>query len=316
MLLIGSRAAKYHFLDFREPKDYDFIASNKEVDNFLKNYKWKDTSSHNKKRRAKVWINNRPISFEFELIEHYHSSNYIYLNEYQHSKFDQILNIEYSIACPIILYLLKRSHITFNIHFWKNIQDYLYLSYKLSEKEKKFNKYIQLVFDMRFKEISDRVNKKQMNFNLDNSDFFQKSEKFVNRVVEHDSIHYATCFHDEPLFLMAKEDKSKAALSEDKVWGMSHNLIIQMIQEECMALSLERSIIPALMKSENYNAKLSYNKMAGKMVYNYLPPFLRLYAADHFLEFVNPPFDYVTTFLRRHPTFYNQLNSLRLSNNL
>ena len=61
-----------------------------------------------------------------------------------------------------------------------------------------------------------------MNFDLGNSDFFKKSEKFVNRVVEHDSLHYATCFYDKPLFLFAKEDETKAALSKKKVREMSH----------------------------------------------------------------------------------------------
>jgi hypothetical protein len=307
MLLIGSRATRFHYPDSRKPKDYDFIATNAEVDSFLSQFTWIDTSSHEKKRRAKVKINNKFHSFEFELAEHYASSDLIYHNDKSNFVHDSYLNHSYNISSPKTLFLLKRSHITFNIHWWKNIYDYLFLRSKLSNPE--LTGWQSQAYDVRYNEIITRVHRKTMNFDVDNSEFFKKSEKFVKRVVEHDSIHYATCFYDEPLFLSAKDDKSKAALSETKVWQMPHKLIIQMIQEECMALSLERHIIPALIKKEPYNQKVSYAKIAGKMVYNYLPPFLRLYAADNFLEILNLNKDYVTSFLRRHPTFFTNLKS-------
>lgn len=308
MLLIGSRATQFYYRDARNPSDYDFIASNQQVDDFLKDLDWKDTSSHAKKRRARVLLDGKKLNFEFELVEHYPSSKLIYENSLQRRTYNSYLNYSYYVAHPKTLYLIKKSHITFNIHWWKNIYDYLFLSSKLINKD--FVTWEKAAYDLRYNEIVNRAKRKQMNFNVGNSEFFNKSEKFVKRVVEHDSLHYATCFYDKPLFLSAKEDISKAALSPDKVWKMPHNLIIQMIQEECMALSLERFIIPALLKKEKYDAKLSYRKTAGRMIYNYLPPFMKIYAVDHFLEFMDPPIDYVTTFLRRHPTFFTQQKHL------
>lgn len=305
MLLIGSRAVKYHYSDARNPNDYDFIATTKETESFLKNFNWKDVSTHNKKKRALVKLNGKGKTFEFDLVEHYESSEIIYTKDSSRLYYDDELNFAYKIANPKTLFLLKKSHITYNIHWWKNIYDYLYVKSKLQNDQ--LNNWQNEAFYLRFNEIKKRSKRKDINFDVSNSDFFKRSEKFVNRVIEHDSLHYATCFYDKPLFLMAKEDTKKAALSPDKIWKMPHKLIIQMIQEEIMALSLERFIIPSLLKKENFDDKMAYVKTAGKMVYNYLPDFLRFYAADHFLEFVMPPNDYVTSFLRRHPTFFTIL---------
>jgi hypothetical protein len=308
MLLIGSRATQFHFPDARTPKDYDFIGTRSEVNAFLCKFSWKDTSSHEKKRRARVKIGSNYHSFEFDLVDSYPSSKLILDNEKTKLVYDNYLKTSYYVASPLTLFLLKRSHITFNIHWWKNIYDYLFLKNKIGNIA--WENWQIEAYELRFKEILNRTHRKVMNFDLDNSDFFKKSEKFVKRVVEHDSLHYATCFYDKPLFLSAKEDKSKAALSESKVWAMSDKLIVQMIQEECMALSLERGVIPALLDNSQFNAEQIYMKTAGKMVYNYLPPFMRIYAADHFLEILDLKVDYVTSFLRRHPTFFTYLKSV------
>ena len=205
MLLIGSRATLYHYSDARAPKDYDFLATKEEVDFFLSFFKWKDTSSHEKKLRARVKLDDRFHSFEFDLVEYYPSSKLILDNDKMSIVNDNLLHFQYHVASPATLLLLKKSHITFNIHWWKNIYDYLYLN----SKGIKINAgWEQQAYDLRYNEILNRANRKQMNFDVENSEFFKKSEKFVNRVVEHDSLHYATCFYEEPLFLLAKDRKS------------------------------------------------------------------------------------------------------------
>jgi hypothetical protein len=319
MLLIGSRAARFHYPSARKPKDFDFIATKSEVHKFLKNFKYKDTSSHEKKIGALVDVHGLKVSFEFELAEAYgyYSSKLLYLNNLNDGaslKQDKILGITYHVASPESLFLLKKSHITFPIHWKKNITDYLYLKNKLNGQ--RFPEWWEHVFHFRFNEIKNRVKKNSMKFDVDNSDFFKKSEKFVNRVVEHDSLHQATCFYDEPLFLSAKDDLSKAALSENKVNVMSHDNKIKMIQEECMALSLERYIIPCLLKSQPYNSLAAYEKIASKMVYNYLPEFLRFFAADHYPEILDLKIDYVKTFLSRHPSINNIIQQKHQKNQL
>lgn len=305
MLLIGSRATRFHYPGARKPQDFDFIATSSEVSKFLSNYDWTDTSSHDKKRRARAHVKGQTVHFEFELVDRYPSSKLIYKYDRSFSKQDDLLELTYHVASPQTLYLLKKSHIVFNIHWQKNIYDYLYLKNKIANLIWPY--WASAAFDLRFKEVSDRINKNPMKFDMSNSDFFKKSEAFVHRFVGHDSIHYATCFYDKPLFISAKDDITKAELSEARVARMSRELKIQMIQEESMALALERYIIPAMIKKQSYSAKDAYQKTAAKMVYNYLPMFMRHFAADNFLEILDLNVDYVDKFVNNHPTFTQQL---------
>lgn len=306
MLLIGSRALKFHYPSSRMPKDFDFIGSEKEIKEFLDSFPHKDTSNHEKKKRATIDLGHRKISVELELIEQYPSSSYIYQHDMGTVVYDEMLKVKYRIASPSTLFLLKRSHIPFNIHWEKNIEDYLFLRKEII-KTNNLPLWWEKAFDLRFEEVKNRINKHQINFDLDNSEFFKKSEKFVGRVVEHDSLHRATCFYKEPLFLSAKDDLSKAALSEEKVALMSDNLKIQMIQEEAMVLSLERYVIPCITKKQPYDANKVYRKVAAKMVYNYLPLFLRHFAADNFESIVNLNVDYVSKCLQNHNELRNKL---------
>lgn len=297
MLLIGSRATKYHFSDFRNPKDYDFIASKYEAERFLSDFKYTDVSSHPKKLRAKVELNNKRASlFEFDLTDYYPSSRIIYHTDRYYSYNDEKLGTSYYIASVETLYLLKRSHICFNIHWQKSIADMLYLKQYININN--LNQEWYDTFNLRFQEIKDRVKYKERNFDISNSDFFKVSEKMVNRLLPHDNIHYATCFFDRPLFMTVKDDLSKAAMSEAKVNALSHDQKIKLIQEECMALTIERYILPCVKNNKPYNASEAYAAIAGKMVYNYLPMFLKLFAADNFLEILDLKIDYVDKFFK------------------
>ena len=308
MLLIGSRATKIHFPTARKPKDYDFIATSKEVDEFLSKFSYRDTSHHPKKRRAMVDIDGKGhhVSFEFDLVEKIPSSKFLYEHDKKFVHTDAQLGITYHVACPQTLFLLKRSHIVFNIHWEKNIRDYTFLRTKIADTA--FPLWWEEAYTLRFNEVKTRLGKREMNFDVDNSEFFKRSEKYVGRKVEHDSLHYATCFHDKPLFLSAKDDVSKAALSERKVRQMDRKLKIEMIQEECMALSLERYIIPSLLSHQPYNASQAYHQTACRMVYHYLPMFLRHFAADNFQEILDLPCDYVAKCLKKHPSLKKMIN--------
>lgn len=294
MLLIGSRAVKHFFPFYRRPKDYDFIASAHEVDHFLSNYKWKDISSHEKKIRARITINERPVVFEFELTEKSPSGNLLAMVPNNVYRKDSELNLVYQVASPEILFLLKKSHICFNIHWKKNIADYLFLKERIDES--KLDGQWRGLFDLRFREIKERVKFKDRDFDVDNSEFFKVSEKMINRMIPHDNLHFATCFYNRPLFMEVKDDLSKAAMNPTKVDALPHNKKIQLIQEECMALALERYILPCVRDMKPFNARQAYVDTAGRMVYNYLPMFLKFFAADNFVEILNLPCNYVTKF--------------------
>lgn len=294
MLLIGSRAAKQHFSSFRQPKDYDFIASWPEVESFLNQYEWKNTSTHEKKIRARVKLPHMVKSFEFELTE-YSPSGLAMVNDpinCQQNIQDNKLNLTYYVAAPETLFLLKKSHICFNIHWKKNMYDYLYLKERVDQ-----NIINNDLFQLRFKEVQQRIKYKDRNFDVENSDFFKVSEKMVKRIVSHDNIHFATCFYDRPLFMEVKDDLSKAAMNPEKVFNLSYQKRIQLIQEECMALAIERNILPLAKDGLPFDSRRAYLDMAPRMITNYLPMFLRLFAVDNFLEILDLKVDYAKLFI-------------------
>lgn len=296
MLLIGSRAGKIHFPDYRQPHDYDFIASREEAHKFLENFEHNIEPSHPKKIRAKVKLPRRAKTFEIEIAEEIPSSAALVDLNKNNFYEDKELRYSYNVASPETLFLLKKSHIPFNIHWKKNIVDYLYLKSRIdnSKLDDKWND----IFQTRFEEVKERMKHKERNFNVSNSEFFKVSERFVQRIIPHDNIHYATCFFDEPLFRKVKDDLGKAEMSESKVNALSNDLKIKLIQEEIMALSIERVILPAIKENKTYDARSAYIDTASKMVYNYLPMYLRFFAADNFLEITNLGFDYVDKFLK------------------
>lgn len=293
MLLIGSRAAKYHFPFSRKPKDYDFIASEVEVREFLSHFKHQDVSTHPKKIRARVEL-DRPTSFEFELTDTGATASSICYRR-GHTDFeDSKLNTSYQIASPKILFLLKKSHICFNIHWKKNICDYLFLKERVDPKE--FDENWEELFNQRFEETKARVKFKDRNFDVDNSEFFKVSEAMVKRQLPHDNIHYATCFYNRPLFMEVKDDLSRAEMNPEKVFKLSHEDQIKLIQEECMALAIERYILPCVKENKPFDARQAYVDTAARMVYNYLPMFLKFFAADNFMEIIHLQVDYVARF--------------------
>lgn len=304
--MIGSRAAKHHFPFFRRPNDYDFIALKPEVDDFLSNFEWVDEGSTHKKIKARIKLDT-PTLFEFELAhEHGSSADLLYYNKAEsvYHKDDK-LGLIYKVASPETLFLLKRSHICFNIHWNKSISDFLFLKRRVDEC--KMDNDWQSLFHLRFEEVKDRIKYKERNFNVSNSDFFKASEKMVNRIIYHDNIHYATCFFNHPLFVDVKDDLSKAEISQIKINALSHELKIKLIQEECMALAIERYILPCVNNKKQFNARKAYVDTAGRMVYNYLPMFMRLFAADNFTEILDLKVNYVKK-------FFENAKGLNLSN--
>lgn len=294
MLLIGSRAGKINFPEYRHPNDYDFIATRAEADDFLSKFRHEIKPSHPKKIKAKVEFKGRKKSFELEIAEEIPSSQEIYNCSSNFEHYDSDLGISYKVASPKNLFLLKKSHIVFNIHWKKNIIDYLFLKARVSEST--FDTKWHEIYNLRFNEVKDRLKYKERSFDVSNSDFFKVSERFVKRLLPHDNIHYATCFFDEPLFRRVKDDLDKAEMSEDKVNALSHDLKIKLIQEEIMALSIERFVLPAIKNKTAYDYHTFFVDTAASMVYNYLPMFLRHFAVDNFLEIVKLDFNYVDKF--------------------
>lgn len=240
MILIGSRAAKYHFSDYRNPKDWDFVCTH---DEFID---WLNLNINNiKKKRVddgftKAQITdkqNNVYEFVFTTPE---SSNEL-LTELCR-KWTCNLIIPCFVADPVLLYLIKKSHVHQPIWWGKSIQDYHFLKTRVDEPTEAQLEF----FELRKSEVDARSKKLKINLNMTNEDFFEKSNGAIKRVYEHDDLHAATCYYDKPLYDSLKLDKNKAAISKKLFFKLSYEDQLRTVREECYAIALERKLIPLL----------------------------------------------------------------------
>lgn len=161
MILIGSKAAKYWFPDFRNQKDFDIIGTHIEYKNLIKSIEVKHIIEKPHKNIVNFIHNNQKCILEFEF-DYRQSAKMLIANQ---SNFNQtmVFNQPIHIANQSTLYLLKRSHLYWNIHWVKSIEDYHWI---------KARSHIPSQFDydfysIRHREIYDRfstpINKLSIN---------------------------------------------------------------------------------------------------------------------------------------------------------
>ena len=184
---------------------------------------------------------------------------------------------EVSVASLDELVTLKKSHI-WRKHNWdKHFYDYKTLKANGA-------KVIDSLFEKRVEETKLRVKFVERDFNVDNSKFFKSS---VRRFVEHDLLHEAVKFGSRPMFEQLKDDLSKADVSYDKFVALSHIDKVRALQEEVMALALERYIIPSHMDGVDCAPGIACFKIMKEMCFNFLPMKFRFFAIDNFDEVVS-----------------------------
>jgi len=291
MLLIGSRAAKFRIENFRDPLDWDFIASRDEISNFS----------------------------GLELIKKYGDGKYIFkymrtvveveISENNNSA-HSIMNLECDAQIPTpfgvadvasldVLFLLKRSHIAFRPMWRKHFKDYKELQNIVGCVP---NEMLD-IFNKRIEETKKRLNFREHNFNVSNDKFFNSR---VKRVFDHDFLHEAVKFKDIPIFKMIKKDLNKAEISYEMFMDLPFDYKIMNYQEECMALTLERNIIPCVQEGEHYSERLLCREMLMDMCYNYLPFEFRFFCVDYFEEILNGiPKNFSTKFIADNDVKYH-----------
>jgi hypothetical protein len=189
-----------------------------------------------------------------------------------------------------VLYLIKRSHIYWPVHWQKTIADMHELRadcdqtvindwddfYKarLVENEAKFGP--------RF----------QAKLNQSNEKFFAKSERAVKRQFEHDALHEIVKYYDRPLYEQFKDDVSKAIMSFARFYNSCHEKQMQCIREEAMVIALERYVITG----KETDPVKAYQRALQRICTNLTSGWFRETAIDNWLEIKEPDVDYVAMF--------------------
>lgn len=203
-VLVGSKATKHWFPEFRNPNDTDYL-----VDEDIKGEP-RVLEYHNVNRGAGLQ----------ELFKKCIDAGHKEGDDY--------------ITPPELLYTLKLSHCYWPIHWPKTMADILFF-------QKKGVKYDNELLSLLYKDWVEIHGKKRAFLNKSNEDFFKDK---VNRTYIHDDIHRAVAYYDEPMFERIKKNKDLAYCNESLFNTLSQEDKYKLCREEIYVTALERFIIP------------------------------------------------------------------------
>jgi len=291
MLLIGSRAAAYWDDTFRKPKDVDLIAPLIDI------HKWamlnKDHIEYmvpTSRWKFKCKLKDG-FQIEIEIAEENPSSQMLWDDR---DSFPTILLVigklrfEVKVPTPEVLYWIKRSHIYWNVHWYKNIADLHEL--KASCERDELN-YWEKIYTARLAENEAKFGPRfTAKLNQPNDKFFAKSEKSLKRQFEHDDLHEIVKYYDRPLYEQFKDDKSKAIMNVVMFHNADYEKKLRCVREEAMVIALERYVIPGNMS----NPVTAYQQALRRICTNLTSGWFREFAIDHWNEINVPDVPYVT----------------------
>ncbi len=277
MLLIGSRAARFHLPSFRDPLDWDFIAREQEISRFFEHPDLRLIKDHGGKKfdfaygRTYVEVEIAfPGGSAESLLEE--SDGEI------ETPFGRV-----DVASLDALLLLKRSHVGFR-HMWgKHFGDYK----NLQQAAGCVPRRLEPILELRVRETKERLKFMDRDFSVSNDEFFGRSANRVLRVVDHDLIHESVKFGDVPIFKLLKDDQSVASVSYSKFCDLPFAQKVRNMQEECMVLTVERHAIPARLAGKSFHERMAAEQILKGMCFNYLPFDFRHFCIDYFFEILD-----------------------------
>lgn len=288
MLLLGSKALAFYFPDKERflNSDFDVICTQEDFNYFIiknKSFVIKIEPISDNKFIVKLKKYNLSNTYEIE-IDFKESSKWLLKNINEINRFSLTDNFgnKFSIPKIEILYLTKKSHINYNIHYSKNIKDYTLLKNNVNSDV--VNKYIEY-YNLRKLEVIKRIEKKSPKLSVSNETFFNKSKNIVGYIFEHDDIHKAVKHFEKPIYEMMKKDFSKAWCEKDMFEALPYEYKIKCVQEEAYVIALERYII--LQKGNYKDYKLAYTDALNKICTSLCSGFFRDFAVDNYFKILD-----------------------------
>lgn len=249
MLVIGSYAAKHWIPSFRDHVDIDLWMSQDEFTEFynynrgrLEYFKPQKTlnkynaSIHGQKLEIGVYDNAESPEFLIEAAQF-------------HRQTTEVFGFNFIVASLKSLLFIKRSHLNFPVKWNKHIEDYHVLKNVLLERPALAILQHDDELDNAYKSLYQKAEtrfeqRRKPNLNVSNDKFFNASQNAVHRKYNHDDIHEAVSFFEEPMYTKLKEDPNSARCSK-KLWDMLPRYEkMRAVKEEACVIALERQLIP------------------------------------------------------------------------
>jgi hypothetical protein len=201
-----------------------------------------------------------------------------------------------TIVSPTGLMLFKRSHLHRPINFSKHIKDYHFLKSKVSNLDEVYYRLLGERIKLTKEKYKDNV----LSLNQNKDDFF---DDYVPKQYEHDSIHYATCYGEKPIYEELKTDDKKVWCSKKKWEDLPHQKKINCVREEAFVIALERYIIPKIEKHPP--AKFAFDWALERICTNLTSGWFREFAIENWPEIRSHDYDFLSKFL----TWKDSLNN-------
>jgi hypothetical protein len=252
MIIIGSRALNTYIPLSRvtEKTDYDVIMSAEEFRVWSKMFRSRIQTllpRSPKKFKASMQGNGHTVYYEIEIAEEGDSNQFLLDNHIdtinQYSRLQGFFGEDLLVPRLPYLYLTKKSHLIYPVHFEKNIEDYHLIKNSQTMKAFKVDEISQEYYDLRRQEAVQRYGQKTPKLNVTTEDFFSSKLNVPNYFV-HDNIHEMVAHFDKPIFTMMQKDSSKAWCERDLFDKLSREYQVKCVMEEAYTIALERYIIP------------------------------------------------------------------------
>lgn len=188
---------------------------------------------------------------------------------------------------PLGMMLMKRSHLHRPIDFEKHIRDYHFLKTRLSDQID--DDYLSLLAK-RTAETKLKYGDKHPSLKQGKKEFF---DDYVSKKYEHDDIHYATCYYNEPIYERLKLDKDTVFCQRDLWEKLSHEDQIRCVREEAFVIAIERKLIP----KPKFPPSFAFGWALFRICTTLTSGWFRDFAIENWVEIKNHNCDFVQKFL-------------------
>lgn len=287
MILIGSKALSFRSpqILFREPKDFDFICTQDELNIWIEKNLKKINYTKIYPLHNKVIIEG-DVNYEFEIIKNNTSSEL--LNDLVLKDKDTI-NTSFGLIPNLdILFTLKSSHkyLKNSLYFWKTLADYHKMKFVGAKVREEYKDFLKL------REKETYLKQKHPKLNQNKKNFF--AEDSVVYKYDHDSIHQSIKQFEKPAYQYFSINNQEVLSSKSKFLSCTHEIQLASVVEESAVLAIERSLVPFPDVMTEQNAwryalsKICTSISSGwwrEWAYDNVPDIVKLYPEGYFNKF-------------------------------
>jgi hypothetical protein len=182
------------------------------------------------------------------------------------------------ITSPDAVYTIKCSHLGWDIHWQKTLNDTLWL-------KSKGCKIIPELFDalvLHWQKVNG--NKEYLSLKQDKKEFFTDH---VTYKYDHDYLHELVAHPQEPMYKHCLQQGEEVLIDKEKFLQMTHSEQVRMFREEITVIAVERWVVPS-----NTSWVKAYRLSLKKTIVSLTKGWATEFIVKNIGEFVKPDFSY------------------------